>query len=160
MNKQIIDFKHSSHKLIIEKLREKRLNHYVKLYKQLVYLINANSQKNIFNKFEKRELTSLQIENIFIPYFEKYKIDYLAKEKIKYPDRTNAERNKKYRDKQNEKKRVRLSFYVDEDFFKKLQRIKNYKDSNEFNSCNTYEDIFKMLLNTHFRSKFNIGGRF
>ena len=63
-------------------------------------------------------------------------------------------------DKQNEKKRVRLSFYVDEDFFKKLQRIKNYKDSNEFNSCNTYEDIFKMLLNTHFRSKFNIGGRF
>ena len=91
------------------------------------------SSNTTLNEIPKKELKDMN-EN------EKKNYRYELKQKLK--------------NKQNEKKRVRLSFYVDEDFFKKLQRIKNYKDSNEFNSCNTYEDIFKMLLNTHFRSKF------
>lgn len=153
MDKKNIDFKHPSHLRVIQKLREKRLNNYIKFYKKLVYLIPPNSQKNIFTKFQ-RDLTSSQIESLLIPYFIKFNFDHLPKEKIKYPDRTNSARNKNYRDKQILKKRVRLSFYVDSDFYEKLNKIKSFKTSRDFYGCSTYEDIFKELLNTHFRSKF------
>lgn len=147
-----LDLNHTSHLNIYSKLRLKRLNHLIEPYKALILSIPGNSQKKIFHTF-KKDLTAKEYSNFLIKYFDKYKIDYSIKEIKKYKDSTNAERNKNYRKLQEQKKRVKLSFYVDSDFVDKIKRLQGFKGG-DFTHCKTYEDTFKVLFNEYITRNF------
>lgn len=152
MNNKKIDLKHSNHLKVINILKEKRLNYLIKSYNELVFLIPPNSQKKIFYTFNKI-LTALEYKDFLIKYFDKYKVSYVQKEIKKYDDTTNAERNKRYIEKQKKRNRVKLSFFVDSSFIDKINRLKSFKNG-DFAHSETYEDFFKILLNDYYSSRF------
>lgn len=152
MNNEKINLKHVNHLKVINILKEKRLNYLINSYKELVYLIPPNSQKKIFYTFNKT-LTALEYTEFLIKYFNKYKVSYVQKEIKKYADTTNAQRNKRYIEKQKNRNRVKLSFFVDSSFIDKVNRLKSFKGG-DFSNCKTYEDTFKTLLNLYHSSFF------
>ncbi len=143
-----IDLKHESHNNVYSRLRQHRLNYFIAPYKQLIYSIPPNVQKKIFFIVKDDKYNSKKLQNKFIEYFNKYKIAYEIKDYNKNKkDTTVKNRVKKYSDKQKENNRKLIKFYVDDEFYEKINNLKN-------EDLNSYDKVFLMLYNHYYSSRF------